>query len=520
MARSDLYFFAKYVLNFWWLCWEPHKAFADQIQADQNLSLYLLPRGHCKSLLFTCAHTIQCYIKQPEEPIFILSYSFPQATKKLFQIKNIFESNKSFRELFPEFTYPDPKKDSRKWTEEEVILPGHTGRQEVSIAAYSILSIPTGLHSRRIKCDDLVTPENSTSKEQMSKISDAYGMVRSSILQPDGNIQMCGTIYDDGDLHCELERSGAYKVYKRPASYTLASDGQKVSSPPTSPGAQALWPEQYGLDKQIAIKNDPTVGEYIYSCQYLLDPSPEDENSFFQLKWFGRYRPDGLPKDLTIYAAGDLAISQKETAAWTAIPVVGFSPPSSIYLLHVNRGHWDGMQIVDHLIETQKLRKPLIFGLEVENIERTIGPFLKQRMQEENVFLNLEEFTPSQDKIARARSFQGRARQGMVFLPMNGPGEPDWLGDFEYEIKRFPRGRTKDQVDSMSIIGLMVDKLVSTYQEEKKRKSLAEARIDELDQKDDNSYEAYADQELDQAFNVLEDHLSRERGTYSDLDGY
>jgi predicted phage terminase large subunit-like protein len=497
------------VLNFWWLCWEPHKAFADEIQADQHLSLYLFPRGHCKSLLFTEAHSIQCYLRDPEEPIFILSYSVVQAIKKLLVIKNQFESNATFRELFPEFGYGNPKKDAKKWTEEEIVLPGHTGRQESSISAYSILSMPTGLHSRRIKCDDLITPENSTSREQMQKISDAYGMVRSSILQPDGNIQICGTIYDDGDLHRDMERSGAYNVYKRSASYEVKA-GEEIPCPPESPRAKALWPVQYPLSVQIQIKNDPTVGDYIYSCQYLLDPSPEDENAFFQLAWFGRYKE--APTNLTLYAAADLAISQRETAAFTAIPVVGVDPNFKIYILHVLREHWDGMQIVDNLILTQKVHKPVLFGIEVENIERTIGPFLQRRMQEEEVYLNLEEFTPSTDKIARARSIQGRAKQGMIILPENGPNQPVWLADFEYELKRFPRARTKDQVDSLSLIGLMVDKVVSLYRAPKPEKKLSDAHIDAVIKGGRDPYELRATHDQAITWRHLEQDLKKRRG--------
>jgi predicted phage terminase large subunit-like protein len=774
MAVNDLYFFAKYILDFWWLCWEPHKPFADDIQSDKNLTLFLLPRGHCKSLLFTDAHSIQCYLKQPDEPIFILSYSVAQATKKLLVIKNIFESNNLFRSLFPEFTYQNPKKQSKKWTEEEIVLPGHTGRQESSISAWSILSMPTGMHARRIKCDDLITPENSTSREQMDKISSAYGMVRSSILQPDGNIQICGTIYDDGDLHRDMERSNAYRVYKRSSSYEIR-DKMEIPCPPDSPRAQALWPVQYPLSVQIEIKNDPTVGNYIFSClsgkmrifmadwslrpikdvrvgeevlgfktikgsktriiktkvlafnkskntlirsvmgdgsvvehtknhnwwtgrrgiekkrerreysplgfkknhdqqslcqlmnlnwttkkyseqehkdlawlsgffdgegsvsagtinftqstvkhpqvwerlcetldrsgfdygvyddfkrkqsavayirggreekvrflnlcnpakkeqiitglmnhssrdfgvrsrvelekqeeigicdvyniqtetgnyfaegfaskncQYLLDPSPQDDNAFFKLEWFGRYKEP--PKTLTIYAAGDLAISKRDGAAYTAIPIIGLDPDHRIYVLHVNREHWDSMQIVDNLISTQKNHHPVLFGLEVENIERTIGPFLKTRMLEEKVFLNIVEIKPTEDKIARARSIQGRAQQGFVMLPENGPNQPAWLADFEYELTHFPRAKTKDQVDSLSIIGIMIDQYVSLYQPPKKKKLLADAHIDAMERPNRNTYQEAALRNQRLTMKHIEHHQKKERdGLYHDLD--
>src|SRR4030042_337604 len=104
--------------------------------------------------------------------------------------------------------------------------------------------MPTGSHYPRIKFDDLVVPENSTTAEQLKKTKEQYGMVRSSVLTTFGNVQICGTIYDDGDLHREMENSGDYIVYKRSAEW-MAADKDGVME------RRTLWPVQYGK-KQLA----------------------------------------------------------------------------------------------------------------------------------------------------------------------------------------------------------------------------------------------------------------------------
>ncbi len=61
VIKTDLYYLCKYVLGFWWLCWHPHKEFANVIQAgkkSKKTPLYLLPRGHCKTQMFTIGDTI------------------------------------------------------------------------------------------------------------------------------------------------------------------------------------------------------------------------------------------------------------------------------------------------------------------------------------------------------------------------------------------------------------------------------------------------------------------------------
>ena len=58
------------------------------------------------------------------------------------------------------------------------------------------------------------------------------------------------------------------------------------------------------------------------------------------------------------------------------------------------------------------------------------------------------------NKSSRARSFQGRAAQGMVHLPHDAP----WTEDLMAELMRFP-GDPDDQVDVLGMLGRMVDEM-------------------------------------------------------------
>jgi len=422
----------------------PHKEFCEEIEKDINQTLYLLPRGHCKTQIYNTSDTIRHYLITPNEPIGIFCDQSKKAKWKLRPIRYQLEQNQTLKWLFPELLYQNPKRQSDKWTDEELILPGlDTQGQEPSIGAYGIDNMPTGLHFPRIKGDDLVTPETVTTADQINKTRNNYGTVRSSILQSGGNIQVCGTIYDDGDLHRELEDSKEYRVYKRPAEWTEIGD-DKIKY------RRTLWPVQFGPRVLDEIKRDPTVGLYIYSCQYLLDPVPEDESAFFQLKWFPRYKT--LPKGLNMFAAADLAISEKKAAAETAIVVGGVNYYYDLFIIDVLHGHWGSLEIIDEMIEVQRRYKPGIFTIEAENIQRTIMPFLRIKMRETGYFLNTDPRMPKGDKIAKARPFQGRAKEGAVYLPQKGPDQPEWLAQTELQIRRFPKGKDKDIVDSIALL--------------------------------------------------------------------
>lgn len=467
VCLDDLYLFSKYVIGYWWICPLPHKEYCAEIQKDQHKTLYLLPRGHVKSRIYSVADTIRHNLLKPAEPIGLGSDTRQRAVKRLRGIKYHYESNPVFRSLFAGRIWKNPKdrRECPRWADDEIFLPGYTSTEEASITAFGIEAMPTGSHFARIKFDDLVVPENTTNSDQMAKLRDAYALVRSSILTTYGNVSVCGTIYDDGDLHREMEDSGDYRVYKRPAEWTeVDEDGIKRR--------RTLWPVQYGPAELDAIKNDPLVSPYIYSCQYLLDPVPEDDNAYFQLGWFPRY--ERLPQYLRYYCGGDLAISEADTACETALVVMGLDVQNELYVVEVRNGRWDSLMIIDQLLDLQARYRMDLTGIEAEHIAQTIMPFLSTAMREAGIYLNVVPMSPMADKLTKARSFQGRSRQEAIWLPKKGPNAPKWLHDTELQLRRFPRGKEKDIVDAAGVVCRLLDKQIKPYTDDeiRRRRSL------------------------------------------------
>ena len=71
-----------------------------------------------------------------------------------------------------------------------------------------------------------------------------------------------------------------------------------------------------------------------------------------------------------MFAAGDLAISEKETACDTAIVVGGVNQEYDLFIVHVRYGHWGSLEIIDNLIDVQAVYNPGIFTVEAENIQK------------------------------------------------------------------------------------------------------------------------------------------------------
>ena len=117
----------------------------------------------------------------------------------------------------------------------------------------------------------------------------------------------------------------------------------------------------------------------------------------------------------------------------------------------------DGRELVDTIINLQRVYQPEAFGIEEMMISKTIGPFLREEMVRTGVYPSMFPLKHGgKDKIARARSMQARMRAHSVKFDKSA----EWYPILEDEMCKFPRGTKDDQVDAMGYLGLMLDKLI------------------------------------------------------------
>jgi hypothetical protein len=94
--------------------------------------------------------------------------------------------------------------------------------------------------------------------------------------------------------------------------------------------------------------------------------------------------------------------------------------------------------------------RPLIWWAERGQIEKSIGPFLRKRMQETGTYINVIPVTPAVDKEQRAQSIAARIAMGKVLWP-HGTW---WTEKSVNELMAFPNGTHDDFVDALAYIGL------------------------------------------------------------------
>ena len=82
-------------------------------------------------------------------------------------------------------------------------------------------------------------------------------------------------------------------------------------------------------------------------------------------------------------------------------------------------------------------------------------PAIRKAMREAGTYVALDTQAERGDKVSRSQSFAARHENHMVRWNKAAP----WFAIAESEMLRFPAGRTDDICDTMSLIGLTIDKL-------------------------------------------------------------
>jgi predicted phage terminase large subunit-like protein len=215
-----------------------------------------------------------------------------------------------------------------------------------------------------------------------------------------------------------------------PESCTIEPDWRK-------PG-EALCPERRPLEKLRRICR--RIGEYFFDALYQQRPSAK-EGEFFKINKIETV--DAEPAGLRKCRAWDLAAS-KGTGAFTSGVLIGVEDKGIYYVCDVERGQLsaddakttlkstaiaDGTGVAIHLPQD-----PGQAGkAQAEQLVRFLGGF------------NVRAEPVTGSKETRAFSFAAQVNSGNVKL-VKGP----WNKAFKEELRQFPRGKYKDQVDSAS----------------------------------------------------------------------
>lgn len=307
----------------------------------------------------------------------------------------------------------------------------------------------TGRRADLALIDDPVrSAEDADSKLNRDRQWEWYNFDLMTRLKPNAAIVLIQTRWHEDDLAGRIlaQEADQWRVIRLPmVAETNDALGRAEGEP--------LWPEYFTEDMRVQARRTPRV----WSALYQQRPSPE-EGGFFKRAWLKGYEPGELPKNLRIYVASDHAVSLKQEADRTCLLPVGVDASGVIWVLPDLV--WERMeadQTVNSILKLMRDRKPLLWWAESGHISKSIGPFLRRRMLDENTYVPISEVTCVRDKRTRAQSIAGRMSMGMVRFPKFAP----WWEQAEAEMLTFDTGTHDDFVDALAHVGMGLDYLVN-----------------------------------------------------------
>lgn len=383
------------------------------------------PRSHAKSTWFSLVYPLWCLLFQRKKFIVLISDTSTQAEELLGTIIEELETNEFIIEDFGRIAgyIPEKMEEKSKWTAKDIVTT--TG---VKIIARGWKSKLRGIKmgSDRpdlIIVDDVENDENVQSEEQRRKVE---GVFRKSILNlgsQDTQIIVVGTILHFDSLLNNLIQTPIDNWKTR--LYRALENGKPI------------WPKWWSVETLDTKRKE--IGNIAFEQEFNnnpLDPSTQI------IKPIAFYED---PIDLTLYdmyAYIDLAISEKETADYTAIVTVGrHRQTGEILVIEPVRIRGNITQQLELVFTMADKYHYVSFGVESVAYQKAFYQLLVQESAKRNRYIPAVEIELDKDKVRRVIEITPYIESGVIKFNNN-------YQDFMAELIQFPKGSHDDFVDA------------------------------------------------------------------------
>lgn len=244
------------------------------------------------------------------------------------------------------------------------------------------------------------------------------------------------------DFVAQLQAEGQGHLAFSVTNIKAISDG--VDDPLGRAEGEALFPEQRPISFLLGLK--ATLPSYEWYSQY--DGQPRTASSgqadLSKLKYI---KLEELPDDLVLTRGWDLAITEKQSADFTAGALAGWDG-YTLYLVDMFKRQWSWAKVRNSMIEQAHKDKAKhgVLRIAVEGV----GGFDAIYQDVKDALLGEIKVTKRNPgkggKLMRAQGWLNLIEAGRVVI-VRGP----WNKDFIEELQTFPEGIHDDQCDAVSI---------------------------------------------------------------------
>ena len=282
-----------------------------------------------------------------------------------------------------------------------------------------------------ILLDDIENDENVESKESREKLKNWFFNAVIPAVNPNKfEIDFIGTpIHADALLLNLLEGSGDDEFFKQyefsfiqlPAAENLTAAMLKGDS--NEPLVSA-WADRFTKDYlktmygMYASQNKLTS----FWQEFMLQIAPK-ENLLFEVDKVRKYSAESIKEQLpnfTYYISVDLAISQKDSADYTAIAVMGINDNSDWFLIDGFFGRIKPDETINKVFEFVKMYRPYSVVLEKVAFQTSMKTFMENEMVRRGVYFGIDMVSrPSHknSKLSVIKAMQPIVNMGKLWVP-------------------------------------------------------------------------------------------------------
>lgn len=427
------------------------------------------PRGHAKSTAITKAYTLASVLFRDRSYVLVVSDTYKQAVLFLGEIKRELLMNHDLRELFG-------VQNLKEMDREDDIIVTMTDGHMFRITAVGSEQKVRGLlwNGKRpdlIVGDDMENDELVMNPERREKFRTWVMNALLPVLSERGIIRIVGTILHmdsmlerfmpkDRDLNTVVSFDELKRSMKHPKNGWMGVRYSAHDGVDPDVAQKFLWPIKWSKERlndvrQIYLGQGNPEG---YSQEYLNRPI-DAKHAFFRVtdcQDFGEIDHQ-LPWDhYPTYLSIDAAVTTANRRDWTAFGIGSTDEQGLLYLRHIIRDRLDSLDTVNTVMQLHDRYKFQVLLIGKGTLEKSLGPFLKEKMAKLGKYFHIEAIAESVDKRQRAQGIRARMRAGGVKFDK----KRSWYPELEQELLEFDRGTHDDQVDMMSLFGMYLDKLI------------------------------------------------------------
>jgi len=205
---------------------------------------------------------------------------------------------------------------------------------------------------------------------------------------------------------------------------------------------ESFFPKRFPIDILNWLKRQDWQA---FSSQYQQEPTNKETQEFheerFKYHWTDTFE---TPAWLRIFTAVDPAFKQGQENDQTSI-ITWWFIENRLYILEITAWRIPADVMQDKIIYHIKKRNPEKVWIEAFQAQSMIVTFLKQELQRQWLYTSLEEITQSGDKLSKIRKLITLYRNWLIYHKYG-------MDDLELELKRFPRGKHDDIIDSLQML--------------------------------------------------------------------